>query len=676
MVNSKLPKMIFGAEGERLRQMRQLKAKQYAEDLRKQIEEKKSFESKSQLSYLTTSNDIDIYKSPSRLAQILKNNKALNKSKPSSSRKTPKISEINQTVTINDSPSFPLSSPLAALNLTVPSYSPEPVPSLPRPVHSSTIDIQSFNERIRDLQKIITEQQELLDDNSEIFHRIIDVGYPSIDKSTKEIQMMIDRIITSDLNSSLKPVYDLIAKNRGLLDNEGRRIKMLVEDLKETIGEVSKEVPIFTTTFNDLADYAQLGCSDVKVNSGRMIDQGEQHLNQVAKVQGTHIKIFDGIIAKKNELEAIDNETASSFSNFQSSINDLFSSISSKIAQEIKVESDAREQAISIAQSQASEVNQNAADSIIKLQTAVSTLTSSFNESVSSLSNSINDAFNATQDEVDQRISEIGDQFDSFLESAEDNFSAIQNETVSTISTLKKIVTQTRNVIEKVVNNESQTRKKNFEEIKNKYNSFEELIKKEQTLQMKRIEELNQELIKNGFEILNQVIHEPKNIVNEIHHYITTIDKAETKLNALENDFNKASNQVKESLKILEANLNDMQTRYINEKNRIEDHFDELENYSDTTKESFHSSFNLIQRKDLINFETACIEHFDESITNIESQLSIAIQQIAQFEITKNSSQKSNRRSNSGVLALKKLVEEQDFFQTNSQSQETKDTCT
>ncbi|KAK8889164.1 hypothetical protein M9Y10_033909 [Tritrichomonas musculus] len=662
---------MFGSEGERLQELRQQQARQYAEQLRQQIAAKNSQKPKSPSLYSTTTSDS--YTNPIQQPRIQRSN--INSSNSSSG--------IHHSSSTNSTDRLPKVTPdplpnlqptsVAPLNLTITSFQPDPTPSLPRQQSyslSSITDKSTFNERMRSLESIIDQQRLILIKSSETASRIFQTQFPTIENSLNEIQTSVNRFLNTELNQKIIPITDAFQSNRELLENESAKIKSNIEDMRESTTENSSSIQQFSSKFNDTIESIKHSSAEVKNDNNRLLDQTYLSLTKVSQIENRESGVTEGASRNVHDFEKIDNDISSSFSMLQQTTNEIMNTVSSQIAHEIKNESDSLERISRSLYSQVSELNQNVVDNINRIQALIIELTSNFKENAQSLTNSLGDSLNIIQDELDSSVNEIDNQVTSLVENSEEIFTHLQNETVSTIQTLRDTITQTRNMIEQAIEEETAVQNKNKKEIDLKFDKFDLVVKREMSVQLQRLNEVGSDTIKKGTAAFDAMVQDSKTHLIVMKQNTEKLDWTESKLNEIEKSFTSASMQVNESVKSLSSNYSELAQKFEKTKSSIEDGFQEIENTLEA--QSRQKPVSYARKEELIDYEKKANEAYEKKISEIESQIAMALSNLAEISIRRSA--ETNRRPGSGVQKIKSLVNDGDIKpQNNNNNDNTND---
>lgn len=647
---------MFGAEGDRIQAMRQAQAQQYAEELRRQIEEKK-VKPKTPAQYTTT--NTDIYGRGVTRPQPPNNPppqrfpaQPTQQQTPSFAVPAPRVSPRRYHDAI---PDFTQTN-VAPLNLSISTYTPDPTPSLPRQTnHIAALDESSFNDTISSLQSFIEQQGTILMQASEISNHINQSSYPTIVNGIQELKERVDRILTADIPQRSKPILAHAEINKEALDGLDTDMENVTDSTKEKLTDITNSFRQFSTKFNDITDNMKTDLISVQTDLGRLTDQYSAAQHQISNLEVRDQNLSEGISRTTVDFETTDENITNDFNEIQQSISSLILTVSNQLANEIQTEADGRVNISNALQSQVEEVNQRIAHELSRLHNVVDEISISFKSATSQLSASVGEAFNQAQDEIDQVVQDINEKLDSLITDSQTTFKVIYSEAIETIRTLKENAERSSRQINEALIVESKTRKRNFDEIMAKYESFSVLIAKEIELQTKRIYELGGAIVDAGTKKFDEYSQPMRTDLVVLKQQTRVIDEAEDKLTQLDFAYQTANSTMYDTIASLTRDMDDLTHKFDETKKSIDDEFAELDRRANAISAtdlpiSYSNRFEMLKISEEMN------QIIESRIQNVEQQIGVLLANVG--ELTLSTAPKVKVVS-AATRAIEQLAEEE-----------------
>jgi len=517
--------MFIGEEGERLQQKRDEQRRQYAEELKKQIAEKE----KSRI--------------PDNSNETLRRNVVINPSAPSypsnvgnpSNTIRPPIAQPSVPGGRNLPNSYRVNSPRMS----------EPLPDLPP---SPSPDAIRFADRLAWLESSVDQQQAILKVASDSASRIERTAIPSLSDGYQQLKMALERISTVDLPSRTRPLEE---ENHHLEERISSATSDYLNVIQSIRDRMNETVSVFTSTqskFTEFSETVKATLLEYKGEVSRSRDFHDAITQRIAQNESKAAQIEEILRSVSINLNQFEKSSQDSINSTQSQINTAVSSSSLQIAQDIKQETDTRNQASSLMHSQTEEVNQRLGSSVGNVQSVINDMSLSFRQSLAALSNSVRDALEDTRNSSDQKYSELSERLDALLSDTDKNFSTVQNEAIATLGALNEHSVKAREGLESLLIQECDTRRRNEKQIASKYESFMTLIVNEMQLQTAQMEELSNSSAAHIVQTVNDAIIPLKTEANTIRERTKSLDGIIVTANRTEQLINQLNAQLMESV--------------------------------------------------------------------------------------------------------------------------------
>ena len=493
--------MNFGAEGERILEMRQKQKQQYREDLLKQIQEHRERSGRSWAS--DDSSFVDQLQSePPRHS----------------------VPPISQKQKIPDLPAPPATQDAQkslGLHLT------EPPKSANTPTKTD-YDVSRFPTRLQAVETAVSEMASEL----QTVTRVSSI-MPQIDTELANLKQAVDQAIAGDARQRARD-----------LDAAFRRLRRDIDDAQYSshIDGLDTEARDVTLTCSDL----QSKVSDFESWSERWLsrltsDQSKvtQQMNGLEeRIRGLEARKSGEPVSRKNDdFDKVARGVAERFGKLQ---DDTFGTMQSTIeglAQEIRNEGHQRASLIGQMQKQSADLHQNTVESLAKFNLELKSMSTGFGEALNSLTTSISQAFEQTQTETDAFVEDVNGRVTTLVTDAEENFKAIHSEVVETVKTMKENATSAFQVLEATTESEAETRKRNTEEILRHYHGFEDLIMQEAQLVRGTVKEKFAGIVNETTALINETTEPLEKGISTVNSVVQKLDRIEMAMQQCENVF-------------------------------------------------------------------------------------------------------------------------------------------
>lgn len=510
--------MNFGEEGELLKRKRAEEALLYAEDLRKQMEERNrkpptpDFYSTSSIAgqpqYASLKNRFRPYQQaeynyrnggaasqmqpsyqPPQQTSLIRNQNP--RSQSGLGDASPDVTPRNDQYSNNPSRAQVLVPTTNKRTSTLSHVSrfAEPLPDLPPSQLGPTPDAIRFADRLCWLESSVDQHQNILRAASECATRLERTAIPSLNDGVQQLRSALDRVATVDLPGRVRPLEEENARLEERITASANDYIAQAQGIRDKLNETGAVFNQTTQKFNEFSDSVKSALLEFKSDVARGRDSHDALAQRIAGSESRASQIEEALRSVNAALANFEKTASDSIANSQSQMNSSISAASLQIAEDIKHECDARDQATSVIHNQAEEVNQRIGSAVGNVQSVINDLSTSFRQSLSALSNSVRDALEDTRGNSDSKYQELSDRLDQMTADTDANFSTMQNEAISTLSAINDHATKSREALEAALTQECEIRRKNETQIAAKYENFMSLIVNEMQLQTSQMEE-------------------------------------------------------------------------------------------------------------------------------------------------------------------------------------------
>ena len=586
--------MNFGEEGELLKQRRAEEARRYAEDLRKQIEEKNQkpptpdFYSTSSImgqpQYASLKNrfkpyqPVDYSNARSNQPSILQaqpnyqptqsNSLIRNQGRPSN-QSSGASSGLGGNPIVQSPTGSPDITPRNDENPSSPSRATilhpsaqqrhtgavshasrfaEPLPDLPPQPSGPSPDAIRFADRLCWLESSVDQHQNILRAASECATRLERTAIPSLNDGVQQLRSALERVASVDLPGRVRPLEEENARLEERITAAANDYISQAQGIRDRLNETASVFTQTTQKFNEFSESVKSALLEFKSEVARGRDSHDALAQRIAGSESRSSQIEEALRSVNSALANFEKTAGDSINNSQSQMNSAISTASLQIAEDIKHESDSREQATSVIHNQAEEVNQRIGSAVGNVQSVINDLSSSFRQSLSALSNSVRDALEDTRGNSDAKYQELSDRLDQLTADTDANFTTVQNEAITTLSAINEHATKSREALEAALTQECEIRRKNENQIASKYENFMTLIVNEMQLQTSQMEEMTNSATGTLIQNTNDTLIPLRTEVQAIRERTKGIDSIIAQANRTENLISTLNTQLMENV--------------------------------------------------------------------------------------------------------------------------------
>lgn len=546
--------MFFGEEGERLAQQRAAAQRAYAEELKRQIEEK-------QHPSRSPPNPIDSPPSggnrpPSLLQQY--NNQPPIAHPPPQGRQNPNPNPPNRG---NLSPHLSL----------------DPLPDLPPAAPAGpSPDAIRFADRLNWLESSVDQHQSVLKSASDSANRIERTAIPSLTDGIDQLRTAVERISQVDLPGRLLPLEEENARLEERISSAASEYSNIAQSLHDRLGETTSVFQQTQQKFNEFSDSVKSTILEFKSELVSSRDAHDSIAQRITQAESKASQTEESLRSCGSTLQNFEKTANDSITSVQQQINSTVSTSSLQIAQALKAESEGRDQATGTLHSQIEEVNQRAAASVTQVQNVINDLAISFRQSLNTLSSSVRDALEQTRTESDNQYKDLSERLDSILSDTESNFNNIQNESVSTLGSLNEHANKAREELERALTQECDYRKNNEMQIVQKYDGFKTLIINEMQLQTAQMEEMSANATQQVIKQCNDSVAPLKNEIRTIREKTQGAETLPRRVQEVEQLINQLNTQLVENVGALGQQSSNIVSSIDKMRNDAEQNIDHL----------------------------------------------------------------------------------------------------
>lgn len=613
--------MFFGEEGERLLQQRQAAQRQYAEDLKAQIAEKQN-KPKSPPYTPPSNQESNSSRPPSLLQQV---------HQTGSTRPTVQPSTNSRLNALSNNPNT-IQRPPSDLNRAAsPKY--DPLPDLAPVSSGPSPDAIRFADRLNWLESSVEQHQSILKSASDSASRIERTSLPSISDGIEQLRSAIDRISTVDLPARIRPLEDENQRLEEKIQSASTEFSNIAQSLRERLTETSS---VFTQTqskFSEFSDSVKSTILEFKSEVMQARDAHDAISQRIVQAESKAAQTEETLRSVSIALQNFEKSATDGIASAQQSINSMVQTTSLQLAQQLKTESEGRDQASNLLHSQAEEVNQRAAQSVSNIQNHINDLAISFKQSLSTLSSSVRDALETTRTESENQYHELSDRLDQILTETDNNFSTVQSESISTLQTLNEHAIKAREELEAALTQECEVRKKNEEQIVQRYDNFKALIINEMQMQTTQMEDMSVQAAQKVTKLCNSKVLPLKNEIAEVREKTRGAEQLPAKVAAIEQLVGQINAQLIENVGALGQKSSAIISTIDKMRSESEQAIDQL-NERLRALEDNQAKPDFVTRQDVNNAFTNLNSDFDNRMQEIEQQIGIIFSNLS--ELTMN----------------------------------------
>ncbi|KAH0791986.1 hypothetical protein GPJ56_004061 [Histomonas meleagridis] len=611
--------MLFWENDEAQTQKRISAQKQYAEELRKQIEEKQK---------QTKTPDYQIKRN--QTPPILQ---------PTQRSNPPQTTQIKNQ-------SYQTRTPIENQRVASPRL--DPLPNL-QPISADTSpSVIRFSDRLNWLEKSLDQHHSILQSSVDISTKIERSTIPSFNDAIGQLRSAVDRIISNDIPLKLNPITNELQKLEDKIATHNSNCTASMQDLKDSFTSATNTFTQTQSKFSEFTDSIKNLIIELKTETTQVRDTREHITNDISNVDSMISTIDESIRSLNASLQSLENSSANESSNAEQQINSSVQSQSLQFAQSLKTETETLNQSFSTVHSQIAEANQRCTSLISTLQSSFSEITNNFNQSIETLSSSFQTSIETIHSDSSKQFNEISERVNSILNETETNFNTIQNESATTLTTLNESIKKIRTEIEDGLKSEIEIRKNNEYEIVQHYDNFKSLIINEMKLQINQLENVCINETKNFSANCSNNIYNLMKEINELKEKTKIIENLNPKVNATENMINQINNIL--ISKVGEMSLNSSKIQSEMEKMEIEN-LNEFNEYKTKSENLLKHKIelNLVPKKtveeELERLQSKC----ENKLKYVERQITIVFACLAKLN------EIANGDAQSGALIIEEM---------------------
>lgn len=615
--------MYFGEEGERLLQQRAAAQRQYAEDLKAQIAEKQNKPKSPSYSPSSPEQESNPSRPPSLLQQVHQTGST--RPNVTGQNSNARIAALANNLNANQRPPSDLN------RATSPKY--DPLPDLIPVSSGPSPEAIRFADRLNWLESSIDQHQSILKSAADSATRIEKTSLPSIRDGIEQLRSAIDRISTVDLPARIRPLEDENQRLEEKIQSTSSEFSSLAQTLRERLTETSSVFNQTQSKFSEFSESVKSTILEFKSEVSQARDAHDAITQRISQAESKAAQTEETLRSVSASLLNFEKNATDGIAGAQQSINSMVQSTSLQLAQALKTESEGRDQASSLLHSQAEEVNQRAAQYVSNIQNHINDLAISFKQSLSTLSSSVRDALESTRTESDNQYRELSDRLDQILTDTDNNFSTVQSESILTLQSLNEHALKAREELEVALTQECETRKKNEEQIVQRYDNFKALIINEMQMQTQQMEEMSIQAAQKVAKLCNNAVTPLKNEISEVRERTRGAESLPTKVAAIEQLVGQINAQLIENVGALGQKSSAIVSAIDKMRNESEQAVDQL-NERLRVLEDNQAKPDFVSRQDVNNAFTNLNNEFDNRMQEIEQQIGIIFSNLS--ELTMN----------------------------------------
>ena len=631
---------MWGEEGNRLQSLRVQQRQQYADDLRRQIQEKQT--NRRDIQNSNFPRDPSNQETQAQEFQLIR--PPQNGRNDSTPRRFPNSNFNNPALA-------PLSSiPPLTVNVQHPPQNTTtnfpPIHTRHAPLRNINPDTNTFPERVNNLENTVYGIRDDLNFKAQKAADLNENIFPSLNRQISDLRTQIERASSQIIPQQIQPIKNDVNENKNIMENTMQNHRDILQSLHSSYSEINNKVSVFIPSFNDFQEFSKSSFVQLRGESHRNRAAQEASNGKLNSLIFRHQNIFTNLASQNEELNNIDRTISSHFNCLQDNSNKTITSVLNQLAGEIQVESQNRQRILTTLQSQAAQVNERVRNAIQSLMQNVNQL--NFSDLLNQISTQIASSINSTQSETDYSVTEISNRLDTLVTDCEDSFGSIQHETISTIEAIKANHIGSMEAIWNALDVESRQRQKNASEIMSKYSNFTELIENEERLQMENCGNIFSEAISSASQIVSEITNPLYRNVHSSYVILNNYDETEARITKLEKAIAEVNNQVSVKIASLNKVFDQQAQEFDSTRKKIEAEFDDLEKHLSYVELSEKKPVSPVsapaqaaRRIEIQEAEKATLTGFEQKISSTEEQLSVIFQQLLTLSNTAQSHTKT-----------------------------------
>ena len=556
--------MNFGAEGERLQQLRRQQAQKYANELKRQMSEKRKRKTTTPATYSTTSGDA--YAKPGHKIQyrVAKDNKTKQSNANIAVVVPPKLKSRKIDVSPRQIAKYDYQpTTVPTVHVKVHDFDLEPMVSLQmQQTEAADVDPSKFASRVRAAEVLSAQQTRVLQTTNDATQRISQKLLGHVSSGLEDLTTRVHKVASVDMREKVKRVSDGVASNKSYVESLNAELGSSIRLMEQKLEEISVALPQFVKRTDDMNSKRNKTMQEVRSEETRDGGQADIVLQRIGSVEARQSVVASRCADMRAYMERIAGSYSTAYEDMQKSVSSTVSAATARYVDAITAESNALQVSASSLGNRAVAINDLISDALASLNDSANELTTNVREAATSLSSSISDALTRTQDEVEVLATEISQKLDVLIGNSEENFNAIQGESIKTIEELKASITETRNVLEKALAEEAKAAIPTPKTVLEKYDSFEKLILNELNLQREQCTEIFSTTESKCVETVDHILFPPHAEVTMMTQAEASISRAETAISKLEDQFRIANAQVQDSITTLTQNYDKLSSTF------------------------------------------------------------------------------------------------------------------
>lgn len=621
--------MYIGEEGEALAQRRVQQQKTYAEDLRRQIEEKNNKPKSPAIL------DEDIFGNTTGNRFL---NNRINNLNDHISYQPPQPPLIRNAGTnlapINDSVVVPaVANPqrnAPALGHVSPRL--QPLPDLP-PSTGPSPDAIRFADRLVWLETSVDQHQNILKAASDSANRLERTAIPSLNDGIQQLRSALERVMSVDIPGRMRPLEEENSRLEERINSATVGFNQQATSLRDRLSETDNIFTETTRKFDEFAEGVKSTLMQFKADISRSRDSHDSLAQRISGSESRAAQLEEVLRTVAASLSNFEKTAGDTITSSQSQINGAVSAASLQLAADIKQELDAREQQTNIIHNQVEEVNQRVGSSVSQVNSLINDLNTSFRQSLNSLSTSVTSALEDTRASTDLKYSEISDRLDSLLTETDNNFNTVQNEAISTLSSINENSVKSRDILTSALQNECMTRRKNETDIAKRYEKFMSVIMNEMQLQTSQMEEMCNQATAKLISQSNEQLIPLKNEVLVAKERLKSIDTVVHKTNNAEHLVNTINTQLLDNVAALGRQSSTIVNAVQKLRSEASESVDALSERLRIVEEQ-ESTPAYATRKDVQEAFSRLTSDFDGRMQDIEQQIGVIFSSLSDLTMT------------------------------------------
>lgn len=447
-------------------------------------------------------------------------------------------------------PDFHPNVPFLNLNIggqTDYSLAPIPVPKI----------YNSLQSQIKSIEAKKIESDVLAQSLNKLLNQCTEKTIPLVGSKITNLGSDLDKLMAIDIPIQIKSRYEMMLNNEYQLNTNSSNMQKNLLNLTDEWTNFSNLYSQFDTFMNEFNITSKSTLIELIADKNRLGDKRDQIATRLYDIENHGVDILEESHRMRNDAQLLTNQLTNDYSQLEQSINSVINTTSDEMTSQINGETHLMQHTGQQLSSLTEELNRKISATSTDLTSTISNLSVSLQEAFKALSSTLTEALDQTQNENQAYAEEISKTLTTLVGETEANFKALESETINTIKDIKDNTEELNLIITSAIETENNIRAQNQESALTKFKDFKALIDFECQLQADHLTELNEK--RN--ELVDKFLKESFNVHTDDWHNLfrqnEMINETESKLDDLEFSLLKFEESISSGTKIIEQSIAD-----------------------------------------------------------------------------------------------------------------------